>query len=136
MKGRLVAENAYGRRLMLDLMPLAVRIFRNNVGVLKDRFGNYIRYGLCNGSSDWIGWRPITITPDMVGKQVAVFLAIETKDTTDANDDQLRFLSAVLEAGGIALVSRDGQAVDHYNYIATWKPHVEPFNETRDRNKG
>jgi hypothetical protein len=34
------------------------------------------------GSADLIGYRSITITPDMVGQQVAVFASIEVKTPT------------------------------------------------------
>jgi hypothetical protein len=37
---------------------------------------------LCKGSADLIGYRTITITPDMVGQQVAVFTSIEVKTPT------------------------------------------------------
>ena len=64
------------------------RLFRNNSGVLINEVGVPVRFGLGNESkklnkefksSDYIGFTPVTITPDMVGKQVAVFTAIEVK---------------------------------------------------------
>jgi hypothetical protein len=36
-----------------------------------------LKYGLCLGSSDLIGWTIREITPDMVEKKVAVFTAIQ-----------------------------------------------------------
>lgn len=65
-----------------------VRLWRNNVGVLADRNGRPVRFGLGNDSaetnrliksSDLIGWRPTLVTPDMVGTCVAVFTSIEVK---------------------------------------------------------
>ena len=66
-----------------------------------------LRAGLCEGSSDLIGWTPLVITPDMVGQTVAVFTAVELKTgTLTASDDQLTFLRAVEKGGGIAAVVR------------------------------
>jgi hypothetical protein len=58
------------------------RLFRNNTGTLRDQHGRPVSFGLCKGSADLIGYRTITITPDMVGQQVAVFLSIEVKTPT------------------------------------------------------
>lgn len=63
-------------------------LWRNNSGAFQDERGNWIRYGLANDSkrlneelksSDLIGFTPVVITPDMVGKVVAIFTAIEVK---------------------------------------------------------
>lgn len=59
--------------------------------------------GLCVGSSDVIGWKPVTITPDMVGQTVAVFVALEIKTPIGkATEEQIRFVSAAKKAGAIA----------------------------------
>lgn len=80
-----------------------VRIFRNNVGVLTDVYGNHVRFGLCPGSSDLIGWRTITITPDMVGKPIAQFMALEGKrHGGKPSEIQENFIAAVIKAGGHA----------------------------------
>lgn len=81
------------------------RIFRNNVGQLYDRDGRIVRYGLCVGSSDLIGWRKVTITPDMVGQTIAQFAALECKRKGgQPTGQQVRFLKVVEEAGGIAAI--------------------------------
>jgi hypothetical protein len=84
-------------------------MFKNNVGMYTDQRGNVIRYGLCKGSSDLIGWTPVTITEDMVGKKIAVFTAIEVKLNKNgkykATDLQKAFISAVNNAGGFAGVA-------------------------------
>lgn len=63
-------------------------LWRNNVGVLFDKNGRPVRYGLANESaaqnevlksSDFIGWRRVIITPDMVGKVIAQFVSPEAK---------------------------------------------------------
>ena len=83
------------------------RLFRNNTGTLKDANGRPVQFGLCKGSSDLIGWKRVTITPEMVGTQVAVFLSIEVKAATGRlRHEQQQWLDAVQAAGGIAGVAR------------------------------
>ena len=83
------------------------RLFRNNTGTLKDQNGRPVQFGLCKGSADLIGWKRVTVTPDMVGQQVAVFLSIEVKTPTGrVSPEQRQWLGAVQAAGGIAGVAR------------------------------
>ena len=61
---------------------------------------------------DWIGWYQVTITPDMVGKRLAIFTAIDAKKlgfkrkacypigTREYGQD--KFARRVIAAGGIA----------------------------------
>ena len=66
-----------------------------------------IHAGLCVGSSDLIGWRTIEITADMVGSQLAVFTAIETKTQTGRlTEEQKNFIKIVNESGGLAITAR------------------------------
>ncbi len=59
------------------------------------------------GGSDLIGWTPVKITPDMVGKKIAVFTAIEVKTPTGrATDDQINFLHRLAQDGGIGGIAR------------------------------
>jgi hypothetical protein len=83
------------------------RLFRNNTGTLKDANGRPVQFGLCKGSADLIGWRTVTVTPEMVGTQVAVFTSIEVKTATGRlRPEQQQWLDAVQAAGGIAGVAR------------------------------
>ena len=67
--------------------------------------GQRISYGLFPGSSDYVGWDETVITPDMVGKTVAVFTSIEIKTENDKlSDKQRRWNAAVRRSGGIAEV--------------------------------
>lgn len=73
--------------------------------------------GLANGDpvagqGDLIGWRSITITPDMVGCRVAVFASIEAKRTDGGriSADQIKWRDAVQRAGGIAGVANSPEA--------------------------
>ena len=85
-----------------------LRLFRNQVGQLPDpRTGRPVQFGLARGSADLIGWRTITVTPDMVGSRLAVFTSIEVKTATGRLTPQQRnWLEAVRLAGGIAGVAR------------------------------
>jgi hypothetical protein len=95
-----------------------VRIWRNNVGFYKDG-DRAIRYGLCPGSADFVGLHTITITPEMLNRKIAVFLAIESKARgKDAEDHQETWLQEVKDAGAIAGVARDGDEADAL--IAKW----------------
>jgi hypothetical protein len=81
--------------------------WRNNTGTLRDQHGRPVSFGLCKGSADLIGYRTITITPDMVGQQVAVFASIEVKTPTGRiRPEQQAWLETVQAAGGIAGVAR------------------------------
>ena len=94
-------------RLALGLRP-DLRLFRNQVGQLPDpRTGRPVQFGLARGSADLIGWRTVTITPDMVGQQGAVFTSLEIKTPTGRlTPAQHNWLAAVRGAGGIAGVAR------------------------------
>ena len=78
------------------------RMFRNNVGML-----NGVKFGLCTGSSDLIGFTSKTITANDVGKTIAVFTAIEIKtEKGRASEPQKKFIEMVNKFGGIAGVCR------------------------------
>ena len=81
-----------------------MRLFRNNVGTALTLDGRYIKFGLCEGSSDLIGFESITITKEMVGKKIARFCAFEIKHGTKATSIQNRFLTTVREMGGDARI--------------------------------
>lgn len=104
------------------------RLLRNNSGALKNEDGVMVRYGLGNissrvnkqiKSSDLIGWTSVVITPEMVGKKVAIFTAIEVKpETFKINPPyrpnsrewaQEKFVALVRDMGGFgAIVNSEG----------------------------
>ena len=92
------------RRMMVALSAEGARVFRNNValaivgsekvwikseadaarvrlrpGDVVVRNGRVLHAGLAEGSHDLIGLTPVTVTPDMVGRSVAVFTSVEAK---------------------------------------------------------
>ena len=94
-------------RLALGTRP-DLRLFRNNTGTLPDpRTGRPVQFGLARGSADLIGYRTVTITPDMVGQQVAVFTSLEVKTPTGRiRPEQTNWLQTIKRAGGIAAIVR------------------------------
>ena len=102
-----MTESALLKAVLLASSRLGARLFRNNVGVLQDARGVHVAYGLCKGSPDLVGWRTVTVTPDMVGRRVAVFVGLELKTATGRlRPEQRAFLSALEAAGGVAACVR------------------------------
>ena len=101
------SEQTIQQRIRLALSRGPVRLWRNNSGALRDQRGQLVRYGLCQGSADLIGFRSITVTPEMVGQRIAQFAAVEVKSPTGrTTPEQEAFLRLVAEAGGVAGVVR------------------------------
>jgi hypothetical protein len=106
------AETTLQQQIRLALGTRSdLRLFRNQVGQLPDpRTGRPVQFGLARGSADLIGWRIITITPGMVGSQLAVFTSIEVKTPTGRiRPEQHAWMAAVSGAGGIAGIARSIQ---------------------------
>ena len=102
-----VTEQQIQQQIRLTCSTGSTRLFRNNTGTLRDQHGRPVSFGLARGSADLIGWRMVTITPEMVGSQVAVFTSIEVKTPTGTvTPEQQQWMEAVQAAGGIAGVAR------------------------------
>lgn len=127
--GRLSREQNIIERMLVHTGQMGWRLFRNSVGLawrgrvtesydLNDRSRSYrivelsnarpIRYGLCPGSSPLIGLRTVKVTPEMVGKRIAQFCAIETcgQILERLPDERRRFLHLVRKAGGYGAIAR------------------------------
>ena len=66
-----------------------------------------MQFGLARGSADLIGYRTVTITPEMVGQQVAVFTSLEVKTPTGRiRPEQTNWQRTVAADGGIAAIVR------------------------------
>jgi hypothetical protein len=101
------SEQSIQQHIRLACSTGNTRLFRNNTGTLRDQHGRPVQFGLCKGSADLIGYRTITITPGMVGQQVAVFASIEVKTPTGrVRPEQRAWMEKILAAGGIAGVAR------------------------------
>ncbi len=102
-----MSEQRIQQEIRLAISHGDTKVFRNNTGTLRDQNGRPVQFGLCKGSADLIGWRTVTVTPEMVGTQVAVFLSIEVKTPTGRlRPEQQQWLDVVQAAGGIAGVAR------------------------------
>jgi len=122
------------RRIMLRLSGPTMRLFRNNVGTayigqattfrtsgivnvdagdVLVKQGRIFHAGLVKGSSDIIGIKSVIITPEMVGKPVAVFTAIEGKTKSGrATVEQIAFINMVNGMGGIAFIARNEEEAE------------------------
>lgn len=111
------SEAAVQVAVRLEAARKGVALWRNNVGVLLDRRGVPVRYGLANDSSavnanfksaDLIGIRPVLITPAHLGLTIGQFVSREVKAegwryTGDEREvAQLRWAELVLSLGGDA----------------------------------
>lgn len=123
-------EHSIQQRILLACGRGLTRLFRNNTGVawagkgppvqaaktmtvtmrpgdVLLRAAQPIKFGLCVGSSDIIGWKSRVMQPVDVGVRYAIFAALEVKaDKGRATDDQNNFIEQVRAAGGIAGVVR------------------------------
>jgi hypothetical protein len=98
-----------------------VLLMRNNVGVLEDRTGRPVRFGLANDSKtvnthtksgDLIGIRPVLIGPEHLGMRIGQFVSRECKapgwrhNPNDARENaQLNFATLILSLGGDACIT-------------------------------
>lgn len=111
--------------IRLEASDKGVRLFRNNVGVLLDKRGVPVRYGLANDtaklnnqlkSADLIGWRRVIITPDMVGRVIAQFVSRECKpgywtpapSPRDGHAPSALFLHEEAQRAWARIVNEDG----------------------------
>lgn len=96
-----------------------VRLFRQNVGtgwtgeVQRLRDGSLVirnprpLHAGFKGLSDLGGWVTVEVTPEMVGRKIAVYAAVEVKTANGrVSEEQSDFLSIVQNAGGAAGVAR------------------------------
>lgn len=119
-----LSEAAVQANLFLEGSRKDYRLFRNNVGVLKDDTGRPVRYGLGNESpqvnkviksGDIIGIRKVLILPQHVGFTIGQFVSIEAKESawsyshTEREQAQLNWIQLITANGGHAMfANREG----------------------------
>ena len=112
------SEAAVQANVRLEASRKGIKLFRNNVGALRDERGVPVRYGLANDtpamnkvikSADLIGWETTTITAEMVGQRFARFLSAECKPegwvftASQREQGQKAWATMVIAGGGRAL---------------------------------
>ncbi len=117
-----IGDLEYVREQVLQAKVMAVlnhrdspcRVWRNNVGMLKDARGIPVRYGLGVGSPDLVGL--------VLGS--AQFLAVEIKTPTGRlSAEQDAWLSTIRRMGGIGLVMRSVE--DAEKLVATLRASMQ-----------
>lgn len=111
------SESAIQARIRLEGSGKGILLMRNNVGVLKNKDGIPVRYGLANDSaainkkiksSDLIGINPILIKQHHVGSILGQFISREVKSEKwrySGNENemaQLKFMEIIISHGGDA----------------------------------
>lgn len=108
--------------LLLRASGVGMRLSRNNSGTAFFHDGSSVAYGCFRpGGSDLLGWVPHIVTPQDVGKRIAVFAAVEVKTGKQKPTElQERFLRAVERAGGVAVWGRDVDTI--MTRLLKWPP--------------
>lgn len=137
------SENTVMRQVWLALGPVS-RLFRLNTGkawlchgqpqrrpdgsIVLPPGSRPVALGLAlpngeslSGAPDLLGFTPVVITPDMVGRTIPVFTGVECKASTGGRkrDAQINFVEQMHRAGGIAgFANSPAQALEIFE---AWK---------------
>lgn len=97
----------------------AVETIQVHPGDVVIRRARPLHAGLLKGSGDLVGWHTVEITPEMVGRRVAVFMSLEGKQGSDrSSPEQIHWRDQVAQAGGIAAEVRRPE--DAQEAIQAW----------------
>ena len=119
MASKITNETGNVKHIMCEASTLGDRLFRNNVGsawtgkTQKLADGRMlitnprpVKFGLCTGSSDLIGWTNIRVTQEMVGKTFPIFTACEVKyGNGKPSKEQNAFVKYIRSINGMASVA-------------------------------
>ena len=118
-----MSESNVMKRILVKGSHLLATLFRNNVGVgwvgkpirvskstmmlvqpedVLVKNARPLHAGLCSGSSDIIGYMSVAVTPPMIGRKIAVFVALEVKENAKPTPEQINFIERARTAGAIA----------------------------------
>lgn len=114
----------------LEAAKFGCLLLRNNRGMFLTLDGKRkVRAGLqADGSSDLVGWTPLIITEEMIGKKIAVFVVCEVKEGKGRlSKEQLSFLKIVNECGGLGIVAYDQEDVK--KCLITGESNVSLFDK-------
>lgn len=131
MAAKRTPEAKAKEQVLLRANQWGCRLYKNNSGVAYTANDRPVFFGLGNEGKksdgdirtpDDVGWTRVTITPEMVGKQVAVFTAIDSKkagftvksvyNPKTREYGQNKFFEIVKKAGGIAGFASCASQVD------------------------
>ena len=115
-----MTERAIQNDILLAASGQGWTLFRNNSGigwvgeVVRLKSGDLLiknprplHAGLCVGSSDLIGWRPILIGSEHLGETIAQFVGVEVKTARGKESkEQAHFREVANAAGGLVMVAR------------------------------
>lgn len=125
-----MTETDLQREIQIALSDESTRLLRNTVGFgwqgsnftirrgcLVAGAARAVSFGLGPGTSDLVGPHSIIITPEMVGRRIAVFATIEVKEFGKyPTREQRQFLAAMTALGALAGVAR---SIDEARQIVT-----------------
>lgn len=98
-------ENDVTQKILAAIAGKA-KVGRVQCGIWETKHGAFV-HGAPDGTADLCGWKSIVVTPDMIGKKMAVFVGIEIKTKTGrVGAAQKAFRRAVIRDGGICGVCR------------------------------
>ena len=111
-----LTEKNIQNEIRLHLSKRGILNLRYQVGNFYAMDGTMVKIGEV-GVSDLIACVPVVVTPEMVGKRIGVFAAIETKKINDntakkRKESQGKFLERIRALGGFATIARNTADVD------------------------
>lgn len=129
-------ESIVQKMTRLRLSTCGFTMWRNNVGsawqgnaevIAPSRIlisnARRVAYGLTKGASDLIGFKPVVITQEMVGKTFPIFTVVETKRPGGRiSAEQNIFLDCIRKAGGIAIVAKKPDDINEG--LASWMKEI------------
>lgn len=138
-------ETEVQKKCQLEASIIGARLWRNNVGVLKNEKGTPIRFGLGNEtkeqnqamkSADLIGIKSVLITEDMVGSTIGQFVARECKkESWKPGEDpkrekaQLNFLEFINSMGGDACFVKEEGSLAGGDLVHEFSPFTKEIHD-------
>ncbi len=122
-----MAESEIMRAGWLAMVKNGAKIWRNNVGMgISGKFrrlqngdfivehGRPIKFGLCQGSPDLVGYISTTVSAEMIGMKIAIFVGAECKtESGSIAKEQIEFLEMARKDGALSFVFRTpSEAID------------------------
>lgn len=107
-----IAETVIVNEIMLVTSKKGVRLFKNIRGMFLTLDGKRkVRAGLqAPGASDLVGFKPVIITSEMIGRTFAVLTVFEVKtENGRPSPEQKDFVDFVRQSGGYAGVVRSAE---------------------------